>query len=147
MSTDPSRPSGPASAGSSRSLDWLLDDFATRVPEVTQAIAVSVDGLALAFTGLERDDADRLAAVASGLVNLLSGAAQLLRAEPVEHSLVAMEGGYLFSMAVSSGASLVVVTSKDADIGEVSYMMAELINQVGEALSPEARDDGAPGAP
>lgn len=127
----------PPTAGS---LSWLLSDFARRLPEVTHAIAVSVDGLALAFTGMDRDDADRLAAVSSGIVNLLSGAAQLLETDPVEHSLTAMEGGYLFSMSVSSGASLVVSTTRDADIGEVSYMMAELINQVGDALSPEVRD-------
>ncbi|NBE54882.1 roadblock/LC7 domain-containing protein [Streptomyces boluensis] len=126
------------------SLDWLLTDFARRVPEVTHALAVSVDGLALAFTGLDQDDADRLAAIASGLVNLMSGAAQLLRTDPVEHSLTAMDGGYLFAMAVSSGASLVVVTTREADIGEVSYSMAELIDQVGGALSPQIRDAGSP---
>ena len=121
-------------------LSWLLADFARRVPEVTRAIAVSVDGLALAFTGVERDEADRLAAVASGLVSLLSGAAQLTNTDPVEHSLTAMEGGYLFSMAVSSGASLLVTTTRHADIGEVSYMMSELINQVGDALTPYVRE-------
>ncbi|GAA2087663.1 roadblock/LC7 domain-containing protein [Streptomyces albiaxialis] len=127
---------------SARDLSWLLTDFAHRVPEVTQAIAVSVDGLALAYTGLEQDDADRLAAIASGIVNLLSGAAQLMEADPVEHSLTAMEGGYLFSMAVSTGASLLVTTTREADIGEVSYMMSELINQVGDALSPAMRESG-----
>jgi predicted regulator of Ras-like GTPase activity (Roadblock/LC7/MglB family) len=120
-------------------LNWLLSGFARNIPEVTRAIAVSVDGLALAFTGVERDDADRLAAIASGIVSLLSGAAELTQTDPVEHSLVAMEGGYMFSMAVSSGASLLVTTTRDADIGEVSYMMSELINQVGDALTPEVR--------
>ena len=126
------------------SLGWLLTDFARRVPEVTHALAVSVDGLALAFTGLDQDDADRLAAISSGLVNLMSGAAQLLRCDPVEHSLTAMDGGYLFAMAVSSGASLIVVTTREADIGEVSYSMAELIDQVGDALSPQIRDVSSP---
>ncbi|EST26578.1 dynein regulation protein LC7 [Streptomycetaceae bacterium MP113-05] len=121
-------------------LSWLLSDFSRRIPEVTRAIAVSVDGLALAFTGLDQDDADRLAAVGSGLVSLLSGAAQLTGTDPVEHSLTAMEGGYLFSMAVSTGASLLVTTTRNADIGEVSYMMAELINQVGDALTPAHRE-------
>ncbi|MFD4986213.1 roadblock/LC7 domain-containing protein [Streptomyces sp. NPDC058374] len=121
-------------------LSWILNDFTGRVPEVTRAIAVSVDGLALAYAGLDRDEADRLAAIASGIVNLLSAAAQSTQTDPVEHSLTAMEGGYMFSMAVSSGASLLVTTTRDADIGEVSYMMAELINQVGDALSPQFRE-------
>jgi len=125
-------------------LSWILSDFAGRIPEVTQAIAVSVDGLALAYTGVERDDADRLAAIASGVVNLLSAAAQLTDTDPVEHSLTAMEGGYMFSMAISSGASLLVMTTRDADIGEVSYMMSELINQVGDSLSPQVRSSHSP---
>ncbi|MBK3539418.1 roadblock/LC7 domain-containing protein, partial [Streptomyces sp. MBT67] len=79
----------------SSDLSWILSDFAGRLPEVTQAIAVSVDGLALAYTGVERDDAERLAAIASGVVNLLSAAAQLTATDPVEHSLTAMEGGYM----------------------------------------------------
>lgn len=128
----------------SSDLSWLLSGFASRVPEVTTVVAISVDGLALAYTGVERDDADRLAAIASGVVNLLSGAAQLTNTDPVEHSLTAMDGGYMFSMAVSSGASLLVMTTRDADIGEVSYMMSELINQVGDALTPQTRDMGAP---
>lgn len=127
-------------------LNWLLGDFARRLPEVTHAVAVSVDGLALAFTGVPRDEADRLAAIASGIVSLLTGAAQLTRMEPVEHSLTAMEGGYMFSMAVPGGASLLVFTTRDADIGEVSFMMSELINQVGDALSPEVREGDPQGA-
>ena len=63
-----------------------------------------------------------------------------MKTDPVEHSLTAMEGGYMFSMAVSSGASLLVATTRDADIGQVSYMMSELINQVGDSLTPQARD-------
>ncbi|MEV7251953.1 roadblock/LC7 domain-containing protein [Streptomyces cyaneofuscatus] len=125
---------------SSSDLNWILSGFAGRIPEVTQAIAVSVDGLALAYTGVDRDDADRLAAIASGMVNLLSAAAQLTKTDPVEHSLTAMEGGYMFSMAVSNGASLLVTTTREADIGEVSYMMSELINQVGDALTPQIRE-------
>lgn len=127
-------------------LSWILSDFARRIPEVTSSRAVSVDGLALAYTGVERDDADRLAAIASGAVNLLSAAAQLTKTDPVEHSLTAMEGGYMFSMAVSTGASLLVTTNRDADIGEVSYMMSELINQVGDSLSPQVREPNFPPA-
>ncbi|NGN65293.1 roadblock/LC7 domain-containing protein [Streptomyces sp. A7024] len=129
------------STPSTADLSWLLSDFADRLPEVTHAIAVSVDGLAVAHTEMHQDDADRLAAIASGIVNLLNGAAQLIESDPVEHSLTAMEGGYMFSMAVSSGASLLVTTTRDADIGEVSYMMSELINQVGDALTPGVRAD------
>ena len=42
-------------------------------------------------------------------------------------------------MAVSDGASLLVFAERECDIGQVSYTMAELINQVGASLTPTAR--------
>ncbi|GAA1265441.1 roadblock/LC7 domain-containing protein [Kitasatospora nipponensis] len=121
-------------------LDWLLNDFAARVPEITHAVAVSADGLLIAATReVETERGDQLAAIASGLVSLLAGAGRLLDADPVISNLTELRGGFLFSMAVSSGASLLVLATKSCDIGQVSYEMAELINQVGPALAPAAR--------
>ena len=121
-------------------IDWLLNDFASRVPGVTHAVGVSADGLLVAATrSLPPDGADQLAAIASGLVSLLSGAARLLSAQPVASNLTEMNGAFMFSMAVSDGASLLVVADHTCDIGQVSYEMAELINKVGPALTPAAR--------
>ncbi|MGH8883520.1 MAG: roadblock/LC7 domain-containing protein, partial [Stackebrandtia sp.] len=65
-------------------LDFLLNDFVNRVPHVTHVIAVASDGLLVARNdALPNDDGDRLAAIASGLVSLLSGAARSLQADPV----------------------------------------------------------------
>jgi len=123
-------------------LDWLLDDFADRVPHVTHAVAVSSDGLVIAATRtLSKDRADQLAAVASGLVSLLAGAARLLEAGSVVSNLTELDGGFMFSMAVSSGASLLVLASRRCDIGMVSYEMTELINKVGPLLTPATRGD------
>ena len=52
-------------------LNWLITDFADRVPSVAHAIVVSADGLPLAFSdGFPQDRADQLAAVTSGLTSL-----------------------------------------------------------------------------
>jgi predicted regulator of Ras-like GTPase activity (Roadblock/LC7/MglB family) len=121
-------------------LDWLLNDFTDRVPEITHAVAVSADGLLIASSGdVDTELGDQLAAIASGLVSLLAGAGRLLKAEPVISNLTELQGGFLFSMAVSSGASLLVLASRSCDIGQVSFEMAELINQVGPQLTPAAR--------
>lgn len=121
-------------------IDWLLNDFADRVTGVTHAVAVSADGLLIAATrSLASGGGDQLAALASGLVSLLSGAARLLSAQPVASNLTEMNGAFMFSMAVSDGASLLVVADRGCDIGQVSYEMAELINKVGPALTPAAR--------
>ena len=121
-------------------IDWLVNDFASRVPGVIHAVGVSADGLLVAATrSLPSEGADQLAAIASGLVSLLSGAARLLGAQPVSSNLTEMNGKFMFSMAVSDGASLLVVADRGCDIGQVSYEMAELINKVGPALTPAAR--------
>ncbi|CAM3344996.1 roadblock/LC7 domain-containing protein [Stackebrandtia soli] len=121
-------------------LDFLLNDFVARVPHVTHVIAVAADGLLVARNdALPADDADRLAAIASGLVSLLGGAARSLQADPVISNLTEMAGGYMFSMAVSSGASLLALAAHECDIGQVGHQLAELINKVGPALTPQAR--------
>lgn len=121
-------------------IDWLLNDFADRVTGVTHAVGVSADGILVASTrSLEAAGAEQLAAMASGLVSLLSGAARLLSAQPVASNLTEMNGAFMFSMAVSDGASLLVVADHTCDIGQVSYEMAELVNKVGPALTPAAR--------
>ena len=59
-----------------RNLNWLVQNFAELVPGVNEAVVVSSDGLPIATSaGLDRDAADRFAAVASGLIGLAYGAA------------------------------------------------------------------------
>lgn len=56
-------------------LDWLLDDLVLRVSEVRHVVVLSNDGLAVgASTDLKREDAEHLAAVASGFHSLAKGA-------------------------------------------------------------------------
>jgi hypothetical protein len=60
--------------GRSGELDWLLDDLVLRVHEVRHAVVLSNDGLAVgASTDLAREDAEHLAAVASGFHSLAKG--------------------------------------------------------------------------
>src|SRR5206468_3683119 len=94
-------------APAAQDLDWLLNDFAQRIPKIVHAVAVSADGIVVgASENLADDDAEQLAAVAAGLVALLAGASRLLDSVPVRSNLTELGRGYLFSMAVSDGASL-----------------------------------------
>lgn len=121
-------------------LSFLLNDFIDRVPEATHAVAVSADGLLIARSrALPPDEADRVAAVASGLVSLLRSAASHFQAGSVVSNLTELQGGFMFSMSVSSGASLLVLASRQCDIGRVSHELVDLINRVGPALTPRHR--------
>ena len=131
----------------SRELGWLLDSFADRTPEVSHAIAISTDGLLVAATrGLRADRADQLAATGSGLVSLLRGAARFFDAGAVISNVTQMDGGFMFSMAFSDGASLLVLAAPTCDVGQVSYEMTELANRIGDALTPAIRAAVAQGA-
>jgi len=57
--------------GSFDGLDWLLDDLRNRLPGADRAIVLSADGLLVGkSSNMHRDDADQLAAVASGFQSL-----------------------------------------------------------------------------
>jgi len=121
-------------------LSFLLNNFVERVPEVTHAVAVSADGLLIARSrALPPDEADRVAAVASGLVSLLRSAASHFQAGAVISNLTELQGGFMFSMSVSSGASLLALATRQCDIGRVSHELVDLINRVGPALTPRHR--------
>ncbi|WP_326551770.1 roadblock/LC7 domain-containing protein [Micromonospora sp. NBC_01813] len=121
-------------------LSWLLQNFVSQTPEVSHALAISTDGLVLAHNyGLPRDRADQLAATGSGLIALLMGAARFFEAGTVISNVTQMDGGFMFCMSFSDGASLLVLASPICDVGQVSYEMTDLANRMGEALTPTVR--------
>ncbi|WP_018546460.1 roadblock/LC7 domain-containing protein [Streptomyces sp. LaPpAH-108] len=121
-------------------LDWLLDDLVTRVHEVRHAVVLSNDGLAVgSSSGLGRDDAEHLAAVASGFNSLAKGAGRHFGAGGVRQTMVEMDDAFLFVAAAGDGSCLAVLTAVTADIGLVAYEMARLVKRVGEHLSTAPR--------
>jgi predicted regulator of Ras-like GTPase activity (Roadblock/LC7/MglB family) len=127
-------------AGRSGELDWLLDDLVLRVGEVRHAVVLSNDGLAVgASTALAREDAEHLAAVASGFHSLAKGAGRHFGAGGVRQTMVEMDDAFLFVAAAGDGSCLAVLSSVTADIGLVAYEMARLVKRVGEHLHTPPR--------
>jgi predicted regulator of Ras-like GTPase activity (Roadblock/LC7/MglB family) len=125
---------------SAQDLNWLITNFAERVPSVAHAIVVTADGLPLAFSdGFPQDRADQLAAVTTGLTSLTQGAARVFEGGPVTQTVVEMRRGLLLVMTISDGSTLAVLASADSDMGLVAYEMALLVERVGRALTPETR--------
>jgi uncharacterized protein len=121
-------------------LNWLVTNFAERVPGVAHAVVVSADGLTLAVSdGFPRERADQLAAVTSGLTSLTQGAARLFEAGIVVQTVVEMQAGLLVVMAISHGASLAVLAGSACDLGLVAYEMTLLVERAGRVLTPAAR--------
>ncbi|MET7289288.1 roadblock/LC7 domain-containing protein [Streptomyces sp. NPDC005573] len=126
-------------------LGWLLNDMVRRVPEIGHAVLLSTDGLLMgASERLERDEAERLSAVASGLHSLAKGAGRHFGGGVVRQTVVEMEAGFMFVGAAGSNACLTVLTPEQADIGVVAYEMAMLVKRLGPHLSVDSRYDQPP---
>jgi predicted regulator of Ras-like GTPase activity (Roadblock/LC7/MglB family) len=121
-------------------LDWLLDDLVQRVPEITKAVILSQDGMTLgASNTLERDDAEHLAAIASGFQSLARGAAQHFGGGSARQTIIEMEAGFLLVSAAGHGTCLAVITGPGADLGLVAYEMAVMVRRSGEHIRVNTR--------
>ncbi len=130
----------PAQPTDSRDLDWLVTRFVDGVPDAAHAILVSADGLLMAASSsIPGERGEQLAAVSSGLASLAVGAARLFEGGAVLQTVVEMEQGYLMLMSVGDGSYLAVLTHGSADIGQVGYEMALMVERVGRTVQAGAR--------
>jgi predicted regulator of Ras-like GTPase activity (Roadblock/LC7/MglB family) len=126
-------------------MSWLLDDLIDRVSDASQAVVLSADGLLIAAsTGLSREDADHLSAVAAGFQSLARGAGRHFGGGPVRQTIIEMESAFLFVTAAGHGACLAVLATAEADIGLIAYEMAMLVTRVGQYLATESRQTASP---
>ena len=96
---------------------------------------MSADGLLMAASAsIPGERAEQVAAVSSGLASLAVGAARLFEGGAVLQTVVEMEHGYLMLMSVGDGSNLAVLTQEAADIGQVGYEMALLVDRVGRTV-------------
>lgn len=121
-------------------LNWIVSKFIAEVPGTAHAVLVSADGLLMAASDrLPADRAEQVAAVSSGLASLAVGASRLFEGGPVLQTVIEMELGYLLLMSVGDGSNLAVLTQDSADIGQVGYEMALLVDRVGRMVQAQAR--------
>ena len=65
--------------------------------------------------------------------------ARLFEGGSVMQTIVEMEMGFLMLMSVGDGSNLTVLTTEEADIGQVGYEMALLVDRVGRTVEAQAR--------
>ncbi|WP_431772080.1 roadblock/LC7 domain-containing protein [Streptomyces cucumeris] len=132
-----------------RSLDWLLENLLEKTPGSRHALVLSRDGLKLCLTsGLSVDQADQLAAIASGIQSLAHGASIEFGdgSGGVRQSMTEFHGGILFIVEAGEGAHLAVVAHDDADVGVIGHNMNELVEQIGDYLRAAPRVAAGGGA-
>lgn len=129
-----------SSPSQSRDLSWLLSGLLQRVPHTRSALLLSSDGLVKAMHGLERDGADHLAALASGLHSLARSAGKRFDAGgDVRQIVVELSNTLLFVTAAGRGAQLAVLAGRDADAAVLGYEMGMLVKSVRPHLETPIR--------
>lgn len=119
-------------------LGWLLGSFVRDTAGVQEAVAVSSDGLLVAASdGLERSDADHLAAIVSSLASLGRSASRRYGFEGLELIMIEMTRGFLLVSVIGSGSCLGVVADGTADVGLIGYEIGSLAQRFGPLLTPE----------
>lgn len=120
-----------------KTFNWLLDSFTTSTAGVSEAIAVSSDGLLIAMSAIKnRANAERLAAVVSGMTSLAGGAANWYGLGSLNRVIIDMSDGYLLITAISAGSVLGVIADRTANLGTVAYEMTLFATRAGAALTP-----------
>ena len=123
-----------------RNLNWFVSNFARSTPGVAHAAVVSSDGLLIAASErLDRERADQLAVITSGLASLAAGAATHLNGGTVKETVVDMDQGFLFVMTISDGSCLSVIATRSCEISVVAYGMAVLVARASHLLTPTLR--------
>lgn len=127
-------------AGMAASMNWVLDDLVRRVDGIRQAVVLSRDGLTLgASASLSREDAEHMAAIASGIQSLARGTALRFDGGQPRQAIIHMDRALLFVMAAAQGSCLAVLCPADADHGLVAYEMAMLVKRLGQYLATSPR--------
>lgn len=122
------------------SLDLLLAGLVEHVAHVRHAVVISEDGLVVSTSAsLAREEAERLAATASGLMSLGRGVCVDFQGGSVVQALIEMEQGFLILTSAGAGAHLAVLAAPFADVGVIAFEMNILVKRIGENLGVAPR--------
>jgi predicted regulator of Ras-like GTPase activity (Roadblock/LC7/MglB family) len=125
-----------------RNFNWLLDSFVEETAGVTDAMAVSSDGLLIASSEtLDCEESDLLCAIIAGSAGMATAASRALAAGGLERVIISMERGFLFVSAVADGSCLGVVATRECDVGSIGFQTTDLVRRAGELLTPALRDE------
>ncbi|MGH3341804.1 MAG: roadblock/LC7 domain-containing protein [Carbonactinosporaceae bacterium] len=123
-------------------VQWLLDKMVDAVPEMLLAVLLSRDGLAIACSrDVKRDDAEQLAAMASGLHGLAMGVQRRFNGGRVQQTVVQSERRYVLVAEAGDGARVAVLASESVDAGMMAYQAHTLVQKVGDHLGAASRAD------
>ena len=127
-------------------LDWLLDRLVEQVAGTRHAIVLSDDGLVISQSkGIDRGDAERLAAISTGQQSLARGAGEVFGGGGVLQIIVELANFWLFIIAAGRGTHLAVLADQEVEAEVMAEAMHTLVLQVGQHLGTKTRVGPEPG--
>ncbi|KAB2385956.1 roadblock/LC7 domain-containing protein [Actinomadura montaniterrae] len=128
----------------SSDLAWLLKGLADEVPAIRGCVLLSSDGLTKAMHGLERTNAEYLAALASGLFSMTrSASAEFDGGSEVRQIAAELHSSQLFISWAGYNSVLAVLADGSADPAVVGFEMSRLIGSVRPFLDTATRSAAA----
>jgi predicted regulator of Ras-like GTPase activity (Roadblock/LC7/MglB family) len=124
-------------------LQSTIDTFVAAVPGVLAAALGTSDGLLVTGSGaLERGYGDELAAVACGLVSIVSGSTiRIWDDDRVQFAVARLSQRILMVKPVVDGSILAVVTASTADVDAIGAEVGVLVQKIGQQLTPALREE------
>ncbi|MEU4674732.1 roadblock/LC7 domain-containing protein [Amycolatopsis sp. NPDC023774] len=126
-------------------MSFLLERLVKKVPGTHSALLLSTDGLRESWYGIGDDDADHLAAIASGVCSMAQAVGTGFSPVPedgLRQMIVELQGLVMFVTAPAERTVLAVLANPQVDAKAVSYEMGRLSTQLRQQLATPARDDG-----
>lgn len=134
-------------SGTTTDLNWLVDGLADKTG-AQHVVLLSADGLLKAYSGaLDQDDAEALAAHASGVQGLARSGGLHFGGGAAQQTIMEWENAYLLVTVAGEGACLAVLCTKGegVDIGVVAYEVNMTIRQVDDHFKTPARSHSSEG--
>ncbi|MEW2549458.1 roadblock/LC7 domain-containing protein [Streptomyces sp. NPDC047002] len=121
---------------------WVLQPLLD-VQHTDFACVFSADGLLMGKTeNVDRDDADRFAAGATGLQALSRSVGTAANeAAAWLQTVVETTDGYVLLVAAGEGAYLGVQTGRDVDLERLTFKVQQLVQSINSYLSAAPRED------
>ncbi|MFF4802277.1 roadblock/LC7 domain-containing protein [Streptomyces sp. NPDC001351] len=126
---------------------WMLKEL-SGMPEARYAVLLSSDGLIIGHSEtVDRDDADSIAASASGFHSIGVALAPYTggKKNGLRQVVAEFDEGLLFVKTVGLNALLAVCTTDAVNAEDLTYRMNGLTVRLGEVLTSPARDQGGEG--
>lgn len=122
----------------------VLDNNLNRIAGIQGAVLLSNDGIKLSSYELERDQAERIAAAASGIAATMKAISREVDGGRMIRQLMEMDDSYLCIVGCGEGSTLIVVTSRKARLGELGGEAVRTAQALGEWLSTPERSQTQP---